>query len=158
MNAETSDRRNSRLTLELLILSTFENIVTELKCVRCQNSRCMSELPTIGTPDVCRNFRPSELPTYVGTPDPHGIWKLAFGLWSSIPDTSGMTTTVNTLFQLNCETSELPTFVGTPDEPTREQQFLQLLGEYRTRPVLPDQQKQSKLFCRSNTQNSHGLA
>ena len=46
----------------------------------------------VRTPDTCRNFRPSELPTYVGTPDPHGIWKLAVGLWSSIPDTSGMNT------------------------------------------------------------------
>ena len=44
----------------------------------------------VGTPDTCRNFRPSELPTYVGTPDSQGIWKLAIGLWSSIPDTSDM--------------------------------------------------------------------
>ena len=47
MNAETPDRRNSRLTSELPSLSLFENHVTELKYVRCQNSRLTSELPTL---------------------------------------------------------------------------------------------------------------
>ena len=61
MNAGTPDSRNSRLTSELSILSKFENHVTELKNMRCRNSRHMSELPTIGTPDSCRNSRPSRL-------------------------------------------------------------------------------------------------
>ena len=97
MNAGTPDRRNSRLTSELPILSKFENHVTELKNMRCRNSRHMPELPT------------------VGTPDPHGFEKLAVGLWSSIPDTSGMTWTVNSPNYLNCESSELLTISGTSD-------------------------------------------
>ena len=48
-------------------------MVTELKYVRCRNSRRMPEHPT-----------------HVGTPDPQLIWKLAVGLWSS-----GMTRTMN---------------------------------------------------------------
>ena len=61
MNAETPDRRNSRLTSELPILSKFENHVTELKNMRCRNSRHMPELPTVRTPDSRRNSRPSRL-------------------------------------------------------------------------------------------------
>ena len=165
--------------------------VTKLKCVRCQNSRRMPELPTIGTLDPhgiwklviglwpsisdtssmtttvnspsqlsvrCWNFRPlSELPTHVGTPDPHGIWKLAVGLWPSISDTSGMTTTVNSPSQLSTirrnsqPLSELLN-IGTPD-PHRNSQWtnprstiLSLLGKYQTRPVLPDQQKSVSSF------------
>ena len=34
-------------------------MVTELKYVRCRNSRLMPELSTVGTPDSCRNSRPS---------------------------------------------------------------------------------------------------
>ena len=147
--------RNSRPSVHL------KTMVTELKYVRCRNSRCKPKLPTIGTPDLrrnsrpsrhlktsrwllvvhtghvrydhhsefskvfklrvigtpdhCRNFRPSELLTHVGTPDPQGFGKLAVGLWSSIPDTSGMTRTVNPPRQLKCETLELPTLAGTPD-------------------------------------------
>ena len=149
MNAGTPDRRNSRLTSELPTLSKFGKHVTELKLVRCRNSRRMSELPT------------------VGTPDPHGFCKLAVGLWSSIPDTSGMNTR-HVRYDQDSEpsksvnvrdvrtpdpcrdsrSSELPTYVGTPDEPTREQQFYScwtntghVRCEYRTRPVLPDQQQ-----------------
>ena len=96
----------------------------------------------VGTPDSCWNFWPSELPTYVGTPDSQGIWKLAVGLWSSIPDTSGMNTghvrydldsELSKLFKLpvvgtpdhcwNFRPSELPTCVRTPHKPTREQHF-----------------------------------
>ena len=62
----------------------------------------------------CRNSRHMpKLPTYVGTPDSQGFGKPAVGLWSSIPDTSGMTWTVNSPNYLNCETSELPTIAGT---------------------------------------------
>ena len=96
----------------------------------------------VRTPDSCQNFRPSKLPTYVGTPDSQGIWKLAIGLWSSIPDTSDMNIghvwydhhselsksvkarDVGTPDHCwNSRPSELPTYVRTPDEPTREQQF-----------------------------------
>ena len=92
MNAGTPDRRNSRLTSELPTLSIFEKHVTKLRLVRCRNSRRMSELPTLTT-----------------------FEKLAVGLWSSIPDTSGMTRTVNSPNYLNCESSELPTIAGTSD-------------------------------------------
>ena len=90
-----------------------------------------------GTSD-CRNSRP----TQVGTPDPQLIWKLAVGLWSAIPDTSGMNTG-HVRYDQDSEPfksvevrhvgtpdlcrdfrpSELPTYVGTPDEPTRGQRF-----------------------------------
>ena len=149
MKAKTSDPRNSRLMSELLTLSKFENHVTELKLVRCRNSRCMSELPT------------------VGTPDPQGFEKLAVGLWSSIPDTSGMNTghvrydldsELSKLFKLrvvgtpdhcrNFRPSELPTYVGTPDEPTRGQRFYSCWTNtghvrYQYRLVLLDQQENS---------------
>ena len=111
MNAGTSNRRNSRLTSELLTLNKFENHVTELMYVRCRNSRRMPELPTVGTLNLRRNSRPSRL------------LKIAVGFWSGIPDTFGMTRTVNPPSQLKCETSELLTLARTPDEPTREQQF-----------------------------------
>ena len=115
----------------------------------------------VGTPEECRNSRPPELPTHVGTPDPQQIWKpcnwvkeyevpelpthagtsdrrnsrltselptlealenqpLASGrpyrtrpVW--IPDTSGMTWTVNSPNYLNCESSELSTIAETSD-------------------------------------------
>ena len=103
----------------------------------------------------------SELPTHVGTPDPHGFRKLAVGFWSSIPDTSGVNTG-HVRYDQDSETSksvevrdvgtpdpcrdsrpsELPTYVGTPDEATREQQFYScwtntghVRYEYQTRPV-----------------------
>ena len=144
MKAETSDRRNSRLTSELPTLSIFEKHVTKLRLVRCRNSRRMSELPTLTT-----------------------FEKLAVGLWSSISDTSGMNTG-HVRYDQDSEPSksvevrdvgtpdpcrdsrpsELPTYVGTSDEPTREQQFYScwtntghVRCEYRTRPVLPDQQQ-----------------
>ena len=104
----------------------------------------------VKTPDSCRNFRPSELPTHVRTPNPQGIWKLAVGLWLSIPDTSGMTRTVNHLSQLSATRqnsrplSELLT-VGTSNSSQNSRRtnlrttILPLLGKYRTRPVLiPD--------------------
>ena len=53
MNAGTSDRRNFRPSAHL------KTTVTELKYVRCRNSRLILELPTIGTPDSRRNSRPS---------------------------------------------------------------------------------------------------
>ena len=96
----------------------------------------------VGTPDSCQNFRPLELLTHVGTPDPQAFWKLTVGLWSSIPDTFGMNTghvrydldsELSKLFKLrvvgtpdhcrNFRPSQLPIYVRTPDEPTREQQF-----------------------------------
>ena len=142
---------------ELPTLSKFENHVTELKNMRC------------GTPDSCRNFRPSELPTLVGTPDPQGFGKLAVGLWSSISETSGMNTghvrydqdsKLSKLFKVldagtpdpcrNSRPSELPTYVRTPDEPTGEQHFYRYWANtghvryaYRIRPVRPDQQQVS---------------
>ena len=84
--------------------------------MRCWNSRHMSELPTIGTPD------------------PQGFGKLAVGLWSCILDTSGMNTG-HVRYDQDSEPSksvevrhvgtpdpcrdsrpsELPTYVGTPD-------------------------------------------
>ena len=79
--------------------------------VRHRNSWWMPKLPTVGTLDSCQNSRPSRLLKTSRWPLP------------SIPDTSGMTTTVNSPSQLKRETSKLPTIAGTPDEPTREQQF-----------------------------------
>ena len=105
MNAGTPDRRNSRLTSELPTLSIFEKHVTELKLVRCRNSRHMSELPTVGTPDLRRNSRPSRL---LKT----SRWLLVI---LCIPDMSGMTRTVNPPSRSKCATSELPTHAGTPD-------------------------------------------
>ena len=148
MNAGTPDRRNSRLMSELPILSKFENHVTELKNMRCRNSRHMPELST------------------VGTPDPQGFGKLAVGLWSSIPDMSGMNTghvrydqdsepskTVKVRRRNSRPLPELPT-VGTPDlrrnsrRTNPRQQFYScwtntghVRYEYRTRPILPDQQE-----------------
>ena len=153
MNARTSDRRNSRLTSELPTLSNFEKHVTELKLVRCRNSRHMSELPTVGTPDLRRNSRPSRL--------------LKTSCWLLV-----ITRTVNPPSQLECETSELPTHAGTPDRrnsrptselPTNQPENNRFAAagqipdtsgmntghvryEYRTRPVLPDQQEISQLF------------
>ena len=48
-------RRNSRPSTYL------KTTVTELKYVRCRNSRRMSELPTVETPDSRQNSRPSRL-------------------------------------------------------------------------------------------------
>ena len=80
MNVRTSDRRNSRLTSELPTLNIFENHCNWVKYLRCRNSRYMSELPTVGTSDLRRNSR-------------HSVHlKTVVGLWSSIPDTSGMNT------------------------------------------------------------------
>ena len=123
MKAGTPDRRNPRLTSELLILSKFENHVTELKNMRCRNSRHMPELPTIGTPDLRRNSRPSRL------------WKT--NRWPLVVHTGhvryDLDSELSKLFKLrvvetpdhcrNFRPSELPTYVETPDEPTREQQF-----------------------------------
>ena len=123
-----NSRRNSRPSAYL------KTIATELEYLRCRNSRYMSELPTVGTSDLRRNSR-------------HSVHlKTIVGLWSSIPDTSGMTWTVNSPTYLNCESSELPTIAGTSDRRNSRRTnprttLLQLLGEYRTRPVLPDQQK-----------------
>ena len=68
----------------------------------------------IGTPDPCRNSRPSELPTYVGTPDEPTREQQFYNCW------------VNTEHvrydqdreiskSVKYETSELPTIAGTPD-------------------------------------------
>ena len=151
MNVRTSDRRNSRPTAYL------KTIATELEYWRCQNSRYMSELPTVGTSDLCRNSQ-------------HSVHlKTVVGLWSSIPDTSGMTTTVNSPNYLNCESSELPTIAGTSDRqnsrhtselPTNqpENNTFTVTGQIpdtfgMARPAI------SQLaFCLSNIQISHGLA
>ena len=45
--------------LEIFIAPLKQTTVTELKCVRCRNSRRMPELPTVGTPDSRWNSRPS---------------------------------------------------------------------------------------------------
>ena len=97
--AGTSDRRNSRLKSEPPTLSNFEKHVTELKLVRCWNSRRMLELPT-----------------HVGTPDPQGFGKLAVGLWSCIPDMSGMNTG-HVRYDQDSEPSKSVKVrdVGTPD-------------------------------------------
>ena len=56
INVETPDSHwNSRPSTHLTTM------VTELKYVRCRNSRRMPELPTVGTPDLRRNSRPSRL-------------------------------------------------------------------------------------------------
>ena len=141
MNAGTPDRRNSRLTSELPILKALKTsrwpLIVHTGHVRydqdSEPSRTV-KVRDVGTPDPCRDSRPSELPTYVGTPDPHGFRKLAVGFWSSIPDTSGMNTG-HVRYDQDSETSksvevrdvgtpdpcrdsrpsELPTYVGTPD-------------------------------------------
>ena len=147
------------------------NPPSQLKCET-------SELPTLAGTSDRRNSRPtSELST--NQPENN-----TFTVAGQIPDTSGMNTG-HVRYDQDSETSkcvevrdvgtpdpcrdsrpsELPTYVGTPDEATREQQFYRcwtntghVRYEYRTRPVLPDQQQISWLFCRSNSQNSHGLA
>ena len=67
--------RNSRYMSELPTLSTFKNcccpLVIHTGHVRYDHHSELSKLfklRVVGTPDHCRNFRPSELPT-VGTPD-----------------------------------------------------------------------------------------
>ena len=103
MLAGTPDRRNSRPSR--LWKTNRWPLVVHTGHVRYDLDSELSKLfklRDVGTPDHCWNFRPSELPTYV----------------------------------------------GTPDEPTREQHFYSYWAntghvryEYRTRPVLPDQQK-----------------
>ena len=148
MKAGTPDRRNPRLTSELLILSKFENHVTELKNMRCRNSRHVSELPT------------------VGTPDPQGFGKLAVGLWSCIPDTSGMTRTVNPPSRSKCDTSELPTHARTPDRrnsrPTSELPTNQpennnfiIARQIPNTSGIARPAKIGLLFCLSNTLRTH---
>ena len=118
MNAGTPDCRNSRLTSKLPVLSKFENHVTELKNMRCRNSRHMPELPTVGTPDLRRNSRPSRL------------WKTS--CWPLVVHTGhvryDLDSELSKLFKLrdvgtpdhcrNFRPLELPTYVGTPDELT----------------------------------------
>ena len=141
MNVRTSDRRNSQLTSELPILSIFENHCNWVRILE------VSELPTVGTSDLRRNSR-------------HSVHlKTVVGLWSFIPDTSGMTTTVNSPNYLNCESSELTTIAGTSDRrnsrhtselPTNqpENNTFTVTGQIpdtsgMTRPVWPDQQQVS---------------
>ena len=108
----------------------------------------MLELPTVGTPDLHQNSRPSRL--------------LKTSRWPLVVHTGHVRydhhSEHSKLFKLrvvgtpdhcrNFRPSELPTYIGTPDEPTREQQFYNcwvntehVRYEYRKRPVLPDQQK-----------------
>ena len=68
--------RNSQYMSELPTLSTFKNccwpLVIHTGHVRYDHHSEHSKLfklQVVGTPNHCRNFRPSELPTYVGTPD-----------------------------------------------------------------------------------------
>ena len=67
----TSDlRRNSRLSG--LWKTSRWPLVVHTGHVRYDLDRELSKLfklRVVGTPDYCWNFRPSELPTYVGTPD-----------------------------------------------------------------------------------------
>ena len=103
MNARTFDHRNSWLTSELPILSTFKYIVTKLKCVRCRNSQRMSELPTVGTPDLRRNSRPS--------------WHLKTCRWPLVVHTGHVRYDQDSepSKSVKRETSKLPTYAGTPD-------------------------------------------
>ena len=120
MNAGTPDRRNSRLTSELPTLSIFEKHVTELKLVRCRNSRHMSELPTVGTPDLRRNSRPSRL---LKT----SRWLLVIHTGHVRYDQDSETSKSVEVRDVgtpdpcrDSRPSELPTYVGTPNKPTRE--------------------------------------
>ena len=141
MNAETPDRRNSRLTSELLTLSNFEKHVTELKFVRCRNSR-PSKLPTVETPDSRRNSRPSRLLKTSRWPLVIHTGHVRYDQ-DSEPSKSVKVRDVGTPDPCrDSQPSELPTYVGTPDEPTREQQYYScwtntghVRCEYRTRPV-----------------------
>ena len=130
----------------------------------------------VGTPKVCRDFRPSELstqvgtpdpqqfwktcnwvkvsevselPTHVGTPDPHGFWKLAVGFWSSIPDTSGVNTG-HVRYDQDSETSKSVEVrdVGTPD-PCRDSRP----SELPTYVGTPDEATREQQFysCWTNT-------
>ena len=105
MNAGTVDRQNSRSSAH------FTNTITELKYVRCRNSRRMSELPTlkafenqplalsgmtrtVNSPSYLsvrrRNSRPlPELPT--NQPENNN-----FTIAGQIPDTSGIQTSKKT--------------------------------------------------------------
>ena len=88
-----------------------------------RNYRRMSELPTVGTPDLCRNSRPSR--------------HLKSSRWPLVIHTGHVRydhhSEHSKLFKLqvvgtpnhcrNFRPSELPTCVGTPHEPTREQHF-----------------------------------
>ena len=145
MNARTPDRRNSRLTSELLTLSKFENHVIELKNMRCQNSRHIPELPIVGTPDSRRNSRPSRLwktsrwPLVVHT---RLVWYDHHSELSKSVKARDVETPDHCR---NFRPSELPTYVETPDEPTREQHFYHCWAntghvryQYQTRLVLPD--------------------
>ena len=75
-----------------------------------RNSRPLPKLPTVETPDLCRNSRRTNPRTtflqLLGKYRTRPVW---------IPDTSGMTTAVNSPNYLNCESSELPTIAGTSD-------------------------------------------
>ena len=88
---------------ELPTLNNFEKHVTELKLVRCRNSRRMPELPTVGTPDLRRNSQPSRL--------------LKTSHWLLVIHTG------HVRYDPDSEPSKLVKVrdVGTPDEPTREQ-------------------------------------
>ena len=140
MNARTPDRQNSRLTLELPTLSTFENYDNWVK-----------------------GCEVSELPTHTGTPDPQGIWKLVVGLWPSILDMFGINIGHVRYDQdselsksVKHEPSELPTIAGTLDrrnfrltselwQTNSRSTILSLLGKYWTCSVsIPDCQTSKK--------------
>ena len=145
---ETPDsRRNSRPSAHL------KTTVTELKYVRCQNSRCILELPTIGTPDSRRNSWPSRL---LKT----SRWPLAVqpGQWT-------LQVSLSARHQNSRPLLKLPT-VGTPDSHwnsrwsnPRTWRILSWMGTYRTRPVsMPDQQNKLALLSLKHSKNSHGLS
>ena len=109
--------------LELPTVDTFENIVTELKCVRCRNSRRMSELPTVGIPDLRRNSQPS--------------WHLKTSRWPLVVYTGHVQYDHHSEYSILVKLRD----VGTPDLCRNSRRTnprtttLPLLGKYRTRPV-----------------------
>ena len=116
--------------------------------MRCRNSQHIPELPTVGTPDSRRNSRPSRLWKT-------SRWPLVFHTGHVRYDQDSETSKSVEVRDVgtpdpyrDSRPSELLTYVGTPDEATREQQFYScwtntghVRYEYRTRPVLPDQQQ-----------------
>ena len=77
------------------------------------------EVRDVGTPDPCQDARPSELPTYVGTPDEptreeqfNSCWANTGHIRCEIPDTSGIARpATNQLALLSLKFSKL-TWVG----------------------------------------------
>ena len=95
---ETPDlRQNSRPSTHL------KTKVTELKYVRCRNSRLIPKLPIVGTPDTRRNSRPSR--------------HLKTSRWPLVVHTGHVRYEQDSepSKSVKLKTSELPTIVRTPD-------------------------------------------